>query len=247
LPGRRLTWLAVPGPTVISLRTLLEFARDADSGAKRASGNVRSFDALFEPETVACLDRQHQGVYALLLFHPVADAAIAGYLATGALSSDSGPRILTFFTSEVEARAPLVLPTNTSDVVRVDHDDHPAYVILRTLFEPKPRPALPGILFMGGLDIKEECVYVPLPGLTDKTAARTRIAGTLALAGRAVNEEVNRTRFADDLAVVLRRAAVRYHRSGRTSIREFLISAFRVVIRHRGDIVTGLKMGTGKP
>lgn len=231
---------------MISLRTLLEYARDADSGKKRVSGNVRSFAALFEPGALAYLDRQHTGVYALLLFHPVADAAIAEYLATGALASDSGPRILTFFTLDVEARAPLALPAASNpDWLSLDRGNHPAHVILRTLFEPKTPPAVPGILFMGGLDIKEECVYVPLSGVADLVAARTQIAHALALADRAIGKQVRRNRFADDLAVVLRREAVRYHRSGRISVREFLIGAFRFVIKHRGDIVAGVKMGTG--
>jgi hypothetical protein len=230
------------------MRTLLEYARDAESGEKRVSGNVRSFVELFEAGVPAYMDRLHAGVYALLLFHPVADAAISDYLATGALSSDSGPRILTFFMLDVEARTPLVLPAATKpDWLHLDRDSHATYVILRTLFEPKTPPAQPGILFLGGLDIKEECVYVPLTGVADLVSARTQIAHALALADRAVGKEVRRNRFADDLAVVLRREAVRYHRSSRASVREFLIRAFRVLVRHRGDIVTGLKVGMGTP
>lgn len=233
---------------VISLRTLLEYAIDADSGQQRASGNVRSFDALFEPSAVASMDREHAGVYAFLLFHPVADAAVAEYVATGALSSDSGPRILTFFTLDVEARAPLVLPaTAGSDLARFDFEDHPAYAILGKLFAPKPRPAVPGILFMGGLDIDEECVYVPLTDAADLAAARTRVAAVLAVANRVIGAAVERDKFANKLAIRLRAAAIAYERSGRTSVREFLIGAFRLVVRHRGDIVTGVKMmGMGK-
>lgn len=234
-------------PMVISLKTLLEYALDVESGEKRVSGNVRSFETLFEAGTIVHLDRQHSGVYSLLLFHPTADSPISEYLSTGALGSDSGPRILTLFTVATEARVPLAIPSSAaSDWPQLDRASHPAYTILRTLFEPKPPPALPGIIFMGGLDIHEECVYASLAGIRDSVDARTRIAHLLALADRAIGHKVRRERFANDFAVLLRREGAPYSRSGRTSVREFLISAFRMVSKHKGDIVTGLKLGVGK-
>ncbi|MET8825690.1 hypothetical protein ABZX40_20480 [Streptomyces sp. NPDC004610] len=236
------------GPSlVISLTTLLEYA--IEPAAKNASGHVQRFDRLFQPDAVAQLDFQHPGVYALLLFHPVADAPIAEYVtASGALAADSGPRIMVFFTLGVPARAPVPLPAAARDPwLELEVDRHPAYAILRTLFAPGAPPALPGIVFLSGLDIDEESVYVPLPGLQDGPGARDRIAGALAVADAAVGQELRRKRFADDLAAALLRARIPYVRSGRGATREFLIRAFRVVSRHKGDLVTAVNLGVGKP
>lgn len=214
-----------------------------------ASGHVQAFDRLFEPDALARLDFEHQGIYALLLFHPTVDTAIAEYVSTsGVLASDSGPRIMVFFTLGIPARAPVRLPAWSMDPwLKLDRDLHPSYAILRSLFAPKPPPAIPGILFLSSLDMDEESVYVPLAGIQDGSEARHRIAAALSIADRAMGEEPRRQRFMDDLSVALLRARVSYTRSARASTREFIIRAFRLVARHKGDIVTAVKFGVGKP
>lgn len=232
---------------VISLRTLVECA--LDPFAKKASGNVQAFDRLFQPDALARLDFEHQGVYALLLFHPTADAAIAEYVSgSGALASDSGPRILVFFTLGIPARVPVRLPVWSRDPwVELDRDVHPSYAILRSLFAPKAPPALPGILFLSRLDIDEESVYVPLAGIHDGSEARERIAAALSIADQAMGKKLRPKKFTDDLSVSLLRARVPYVRTDNTSTREFIIRAFRIVARHKGDIVTAVSFGMGKP
>ena len=64
---------------------------------------------------------------------------------------------------------------------------------------------------------------------------------------RAIGEELRPKRFADDLSVALLRTHTPYVRSDRASTREFLVRAFQVVSRHRGDIVTAVSLGMGKP
>ncbi|MDO0938866.1 hypothetical protein QQY66_46800 [Streptomyces sp. DG2A-72] len=232
---------------VISIRTLLEYSLDPT--AKNAAGHVQSFNRLFQPDALARLDFEHRGVYALLLFHPTADPAIAEYVnGSGALASDSGPRIMVLFTLGVPARAPVALPAGSRDPwMELDRDVHPSYAILRSLFTPKAPPAIPGILFLSSLDVDEESVYVPLAGLQDSSEARHRIATAFSVADQAIGEELRPKRFADDLSVALLRAQVPYVRSDRASTREFLIRAFRVVSRHRGDIATAVNLGMGKP
>lgn len=234
-------------PLVISLRTLLEYA--VDPTAKNASGNVQSFDKLFQADALSRLDFEHQGAYALLLFHPTVDTAIAEYVSgSGVLASDSGPRIMVFFTLGVPAGAPVRLPAWSMDPwLKVDRDMHPSYEIIRSLFAPKTPPAIPGILFLSSLDIDEESVYVPLAGIQDGSEARHRVAAVLSIADWAIGEDLRPKRFMDDLSVALLRAQVPYVRSERASTREFIIRTFRMIALRKGDIVTAVKFGIGKP
>ena len=235
-------------PMVISLRTLLEYAIDSESGVKRATGNVRSFEYLFAPGVPAYIDRQHLGVYALLLFHPAADPMIYNYLKTGALTSDSGPRVLALYTTGQEARAPVhVLSSEPLSWLELNTEVHPAYSILRILFSPKSPPALPGVLFMGGLDTNEDCVFVALRDIGSESDVRFRIAHVFSLADEAIGSCLRRDKFTDDFAVKLRRHRLTYYRSDRITTRELLLKAFQLLIPYRGDIVTGLKIGMGKP
>jgi hypothetical protein len=230
---------------VISLRTLLEYA--IEPATRKDSGNVQSFEKLFTPDALGKLDLEHQGAYALLLFHPAADSGIAEYVSNSSvLASDSGPRIMTFFTLGAPARAPIPLAWNKDPWLVLDQDIHPAYTILRQLFRPKIPPAIPGIVFLGSLDIDEESVYVPLPDIRESADARHRIATALAAADRAMGKEFQPKSFADDVSLVLLKANIPYVRSGRAATREFLLRAFRIVTKHKGDIVTGIKFGMGK-
>jgi hypothetical protein len=224
----------------ISLRSVIQEAA-ADQNIKKLSGNIQSFADLVKPENLALLEKSHQGAFAFLAFYPAADAAITSYVHAGTLASDSGRHILALFTLDEEARWPTpVTPESFGSWLTLDAAVHPAYELVRLLFEPTAPPPLPGIAFFDTFTAETHVVYATLAGLADAGAARQSLRQLFGLAERVWQEAQRKPRgaFADRLGAALAKDGLPYVRTGRISMREWLVKSMRFLEEHASDIVT---------
>jgi hypothetical protein len=220
---------------LVSLRELIEAAIAAGEPYFKASGAVTDWAALYDPANLALLDNEHDGVFAFLAFHPVADEAVAAYVAERTLASDSGAHTLVFFTLEAEARRGG--RANRAAGFVLDDGLHPAYEAVRLLYEPAAPPSLPGIVFTPELFGPADVIFVPLTELDGPAAVRERLREVFALAEAAWRRS-GRDGFPAALATSLLARQTPYDRRERTSAREWLIKGYQVAIKRGADLVT---------
>lgn len=221
---------------VISLITLIE--ESAAEGSKHLVGNVKSFDELFKPANLAALEKTYK-YFAFLAFHPKTDKAILEYVKSGALSSDSGPNILTLFTLDADATWPIPL-TNQSFTswLGIDASIHPAYQMIRLLFEPNEVPSLPGIVFFQSFNSKRDALYIPLQGLDDVKALQERLRVLFSLADNIVRKAKKQEDIKDELSIALQERRITFSKTSRTTMREWVIRSYQSLGDHMGDIVS---------
>ena len=218
----------------ISLATLIEEAV-ADHNIKQLTGQVTSFDRLFQEDNLIALEQSYPAIFAFLAFHPLADAAIADYVKEDTLGSDSGTKILVLFTLDATVRTSG--PQLAADGVQIDSGVHPAYEMVRTLFAPKPPPPLPGIIFVSRFSGDGPAVYVQLDEFADTTAVRGRLRTVFAMAEKAFGPDENREKFAGSFATALQKAQIPHTQSGRTSMREWLVRSVQFAAKYRSDLI----------
>jgi hypothetical protein len=219
----------------ISLTALIEQAV-AEPGAKYASGNVRSVELLLREESLTALEQAHSGIFAFLAFHPGVDEAVADYVREGTLGFDSGARILVLYKDDATLRIPG--QTLSVDGVEIDSDTHPAYEMARTLFSPTAPPPLPGVIFVDRFTEGGCALYSGLDGLSDAVEVRGRLRALFTMAENALGPEGNRHKFGKKFGIALQAAQIPYERSGRASLREWLIRGYQNVIHRGTDLVT---------
>ncbi len=232
----------------ISLMTQIEEA--VAGGTKQLSGNIASLDRLLSPESLRILEERHDGLFAFLAFHPGVDKSIAKYVREGTLSSDSGPKIMTLFVLDKKARrATTVNEQSLAEVgVELDTTVHPAYEVVRFLFESKVPPPLPGIAFFERFTTESDVVYVSLQGLKEVGEIHGRLGSLFNLAERAFqsSQETDHA-FADELAYRVEMAKLTVYRTGRTSVRQWLVRSVQFIGRYGKDIVSLLTPFIPKP
>ena len=228
---------------VLSLRTLVEQAVESFK-AHQYTGNILSLDDFLREESISRLESQFDGLFAFLAFHPRIDQTIVDYIQAGSMASDSGSRILVLFLLDQPAQWPVPITKQSfGSWLELDTSVHPSYELVRTLFEGSTPPPLPGIAFFDRLSDLREPVFVGLQNLTTKEQIRTRLQTVCGLATTAYSKHGHRyDRFANDFCVELELQKVPYVRAGRTSMRSWLIKAFRVAWQHKGDIVSVVKL-----
>jgi hypothetical protein len=234
---------------VISFSSLLEEAA-ADPSTKYLAGNIKAFEKLFDPDIVERLEASHSGIFAFMAFHPTADAAVVDYLKGDTLADDSGPNILCLFTLQVEARAPTVIESDTwESVIEVTGASNPSAKMIRDMFAPEEPPPLPGIVFFPDFSSYNRAVYVPLDKLEDTRQVREHLRNAFMIASAAAQQSLDQGRsvaeFSDNFAAMLKSRRIRYNRTGRRSMREWLIAAYQTAWDHRSDIVTAVGLLPG--
>jgi hypothetical protein len=228
---------------VISLITLIEEAT-ASSDLEHLSGHIRDPEKLFDPESLKALDAVHAGPLGFLAFVPNADQAITDYLLEGTLAADSGPQLLVLLVASVATAAVQLSHYTLGDWLDVEISQHPAYELIRQLFKSGPVPPLPGVAFFSSLVGEQEAIYVGLTDLAGVAAARMRLRLLFSLADRAwTDASGKREAFISGLAVALLRSDVQFQRTGRVSMREWLVAGYKFAQRHKSEIVSVISFG----
>lgn len=223
---------------VISLNTMIEEA--VSSEAKQLSGNIQSFDDLLKKESLDLLEKHYNGLFAYLAFHPASDQIIVDYVRKGTLSSDSGPNILVLFTLDSEAKwTKAINEKSFGQWLKFDTSNHPSYQLVRVLFANKRVPPLPGIVVFERFTTNREPVYVSLQGLSDEQQVRETLRTVFSFADYAYRNtrEKPGSSFADIFSVELQKKNLPYHKMGSTSMMEWLVRAYQIVLKYKGDIV----------
>lgn len=218
----------------VSLAELIEYAT-ADQNEKRLTGSLEDFAQLLSDENLASLEEAYDGVFAFLVFHPAADGPVSDYARSRTLASDSGPRVLAFFTADEGSLAPR--PSSTVAGVAVDGDVHLAYEVTRLLFSPQVPPPLPGVVFAGRLSATSDAVYVSLCEPTDEDAVRSRLRTVFSLAEEALENGSGREKFPNHFAKALLSQGIDYQRSGRRSLGEWLVGSYHFLTGHGMELV----------
>jgi hypothetical protein len=233
---------AARSPTLlVPLRNLLEQAA-ASAHIKHLSGEVQVSGELLQPEVLDKVVAQlSPAVLAFLAFHPGVDTPIADYVKAGSLSSDSGRKVFVLFTTDTHVFSPKfsndagIFSGDVIPGIHIDAGIHPAYEMIRMLFEPDPPPTLPGIaLFKDFGD--PEVVYVELTELTSSLEVAQRLREVFALATEAGSQASDR-KFADVVSAKLQKQRIPYRRTGRRSVREWFIRGYQFLWDNRSDIV----------
>jgi hypothetical protein len=219
----------------ISFSALIEEAIKNPANPQRLSGEVSSFTKLLNEENLKRLEEAHSGVFGFLAFHPSVDTAVTEYVRSGTLGSDSGPRVLVLYTLDPDAN----FRVNVTGVegLKVDPGIHPAYEMVRLLFEPKPPPPLPGIVFVSQFTGVSDAVYVSVDAIPDQMAMRSRLRALFAAADEALGSHTDRAKFPDSFARIVQHKRFQYTRSSRVSLREWLIRTYQFAVDHESDIV----------
>lgn len=229
---------------VQSLLPILEAAK-AEPDAKRFTGNVGRLEEAFSSEGVIALEKMHNGIFAVLAFHPGLDVAVKDYVtADSALAIDSGPRIFVIFTLALTA----IRPNKVNDSVfrgdiTIDRAQHPAYEFVWKLF-PKERTKLPGLVLVECLSGISEPVFV---SLCDQDLAG--VAKTLRLVFAHATEAYDGSRqsevpggFVDKLCLNLAVNNIEYLRTSSPPVLEVLVRVFHALKRNLSDLVSIVKL-----
>lgn len=216
---------------VISLRAILE---EVASTGKHYGGDIQGLHNLLEPGKLAKL-KESASACCFLAFHPTGDAAVTDYVCGDTLPDDSGPDLLVLFT--LAQPAPIAVPVRHGSFdqwAELKFGVHPAYQLVRLLFEGKRPPVLPGLVVFQDLGTDTDGLYLPLSRLDKEVRARLRdVFADISYEAR----KDKPAKFLDNLGVCLSRRGLAYERTNRRPIREWLLAAFRLTGDHYGDIV----------
>jgi hypothetical protein len=225
---------------VLSLTTLIGEA-SLNGDAKRLSGNVADLDTLLQEDSLRALEAHHHGVFAFLAYHPGIDVAVSGYVTEGTLAADSGPGVLVLFTAAYADAPVLVSNASLAGLLTIERAELPAQQMTRLLFSERQVPVLPGLLVFDHFTGETEALYFPLDEAADPADVRTRLRGLFSLIEHSKRSVAGSRRpFADVLAVAAQREELAFVRSGRTSMRQWLVQAYQLTKRHAADIVGAL-------
>lgn len=222
----------------LSLITLVEESVAEVAGVKGLSGNIKSFDELFQPGRLEALEKVYY-YCAFLAFHPKTDTAVTEYVKNGTLSSDSGPNILTLFTLDTEATWPTPITDQSfTSWLDVEVSNYPAYQMVRMLFEPNQVPPLPGIVFFRSFNSKREAIYIALQELDDVKAVQKRLRVLFSLADEIVRKTKKPDDIQSELAVALQEHRIAFSKTSNTTMSEWIIRSYQFLGDHLGDIVS---------
>jgi len=225
---------------VISLAAILE---EATASTKNMTGNITDLRHLLEPANLNKL-RDFAKVYCFLAFHAKGDPAIVEYLRSGTLPDDSGPDIMVIFT--LDEPAPIAVPITERSFqpwAEIDVGRHPAYQMVRALFEGKPVPPLPGLVIFDDLTADARALYVSLADLDTAYDVRKRLRQIFTDVAYATGE-AKPGKILNYLSVRLRRHAINHESTESKPINEWLLQSFQVARANYGDIVSTVSLAS---
>ena len=224
---------------VTSLRSVIEQSI-SDPGVKHLAGNVTKPDLLFSDEAIERLEHAHASSFAFLAFHPKGDSAIVTYLDEGTLPDDSGA-IMCLFTMRSSGMVDDVAPASLADFVAIESGRSPASIVLGSLFDPEPRPPLPGIVFFRHFSSPRP-IYVPLANAGSAADVRRSLRELFAIAESIQLSDEGDDGFSSKFGFELQRRRIAYISPGCRSMRESLLRCAQTLWDHRQDIFTIVKL-----
>lgn len=233
---------------VLSFTKILEDV-SASLDAKHFEGEIKQLDALLSAENAARLQERHRGLFCFLAFFPNIDRAVVDYVLSGALASDSGPKILVLFLSLASAPTPKEVSRDLVAGVDVKDAIHPAYEIVNNIFEGADKQSLPGLLIFSRLVNLPEAIYVSLGPYRSGNSVREMCQKIFVAAEKTMLDSPDLDgAFFDRLAAKLALANLTYARTARTSFREWLVRSYTFLQKHGKDLVAVIpKLTTGSP
>ncbi len=231
--ARRMIDAILAGMLALSIVTILE---SAATDEHRQTGKIDDLEKVLRPDGLAALEKVAT-FFAFLAFHPGVDQAVKEYVLSGALSADSGPDILVMFCLDENAETPVPVDDSSfGSWLTLDATAPPSYTMVRHLFDPSAVPPLPGLAFFEGIGHDSEVVYVHLVDDHEPEAVRAKLRKVFSIAAEAAGRPPGPGRQAM-LAAGLLRERIPYTRSGRTSLREWLIRGRRFLSERGWDLV----------
>jgi hypothetical protein len=222
---------------VQSLQAVLEEGLAARAGTKNLSGNVRDIGELLRPETMQALAEKIP-MLAFLAFNPATDRLLGDYVRSGGLASDSGPNLLVLFNLDRPVARPVRLGSDAfSSWLEVESVTHPAYEMIRLLFEPAAVPALPGIAFFAAGSERQSAVFAALDGLTDAEALQQRMRHLFSSADVSARS-ASGAKGVDKLSVMLQADRIAHARAGRISLQEWLVRTYQFLGDNFSNLVS---------
>jgi hypothetical protein len=218
----------------------------APPGEKHYTGNITNIDTFVKAENLRKLDDQHNGTFAFLAFHPLADSAVAAYAHGDTVASDAGAKVLVLFTEQTNTFTDPIGAGSANGVagLRLDTGQHPAYIIVRWLFSEKTAPPLPGVLLFNRFSGEVSAIFVGLAGL-DEAAVRQRLRQVFSVAATAWDAAPDE--FADKMGIGLSGRGIDYVKNERLSLGEWLARAWRVVREKKYELVAAIASFIPKP
>lgn len=224
---------------ILPLSTLIEES-NAILGIKNFTGNVMSYESLFNEDNIKKLEEYHQGVFAFLAFHPTRDEAVVDYIKQETLTSDSGPTILVMFICHDNRKfARKISKTDLEGWIEIDQELHPSYEVIRKIFLPNQVPPIPGIVFFERLSAISKPVYVTLGDCKEGSEVGLRLGKVFSFAD-AVYRNDNRDDFPITFSEALLKEKIEYFRPGPLSVAEWLIQTYRNVMHYKSEIMTAI-------
>lgn len=223
----------------ISFSKVIQEACIQEAGTRELVGGVRDIETFLAPESLAKLEKHHDGVYCFAVFHPRIDEHVAAYLASDAPAVDAGQHMLLLFPTQKEIRTPRQLKLQDLDIgIELAVKEHPAGLLLATFYPGPDRVALPGLVFCGSVLDVADAVYVPLADASTVADTARRCREVFLLAERAYLRTPDKAQFIPALAALLDAARIHHQRSGSASAVVLLSTAYRSVAARRGDLGT---------
>ena len=219
---------------VISLAALLE---EANAASKNLTGNIRNLPDMFRPENLAQLERSAKA-FGFLAFHANGDPAVVEYLKGGTLADDSGPDLMVLFT--LDEPAPIAVPISDQSFrtwAELGMGAHPAYRMVRGIFDGKPAPPLPGLLVFESLTADGPALYIPLAHADTAADVRRCLRQVFSLIDYLAGDSGEKLPL-KKLGVELHKCGLGYKRTGARSVREWLLEAFQIARENYGEIVS---------
>ena len=226
---------------VISLQTLLEEALATEQ--KNFTGNVRDLEEIFSEKNWKVLKNTFPGVFAFLGFHPSVDKSITSYVCSPSISSDSGADILVLFTLNDFATSPTIVDNEILTQLKIDINVHPSYTLIRHMFKDPAVLNFPGIIFFEDLLQVQNPIYLHISDTSSEDTVRQQMRQFFALADKAyqITSRSDKS-FMNNFALTLQKEQIPYERGSDISMREWLVYAFRLIWKYKGDIVSVIKL-----
>lgn len=224
--------------TIIPLSNLINSVDYTNSGVKNATGMIRDWEKLLQPETIERLRAQHQGVICYLAFDSLMDTELLNYIQTGSLSSEAGDEVLILFSiNKIVESMTMIEEEELKEIIEFDHKENVNHKVLQAYFNDASYQALPGLLIFDNIANSKNSIYVPL----NKTAHPQQLDGlrkVLEIIHQQIGKRGFKSSLIDAIATDLVREKLEYEKNNNYSFGEGIILFYRILMKAKSDLIS---------